>query len=518
MDEAVNNPPFTTSPWPFPAKVGLVVLRLVIGWHFLFEGLVKLADPNWSSAGYLRNSQWLLADVFHRIANDPTLLRVVDLLNEWGLTFIGLGLLLGCFTRLAGLAGAMLLGLYYVANPPFLAGHNGIRLEGSYLFLDKNLVECAALLVLACIPTGKFMGLDGLWRLLRKKGTEAPKSVYDSVLQPDTTRRELLGHLAMVPVLGGFVYAFHKKRGWDSFEVKNLIEWKREPQADATTGATLKSFHYTTLDKLEGTVPTSRIKDLEVSRMILGGNLIGGWAHARDLIYVDNLVKAYHTDEKVFQTFHMAEVCGINTILTNPVLCRVICDYWQKEGGKIHFISDCGGEKGLIEGAKKSIDAGAHACYAHGGMTDSFVREGQFDVLVEFLDLVRQNGLPVGIGGHQLETVQGCVERGLIPDFWVKTLHHTNYWSAKPQPEQDNIWCVNPEETIAYMEQRPEPWIAFKTLAAGAIPPQEGFPYAFKNGADFIVVGMYDFQLVDNVNLFCKVWNERGERTRPWYA
>ena len=63
------------------------------------------------------------------------------------------------------------------------------------------------------------------------------------------------------------------------------------------------------------------------------------------------------------------------------------------------------------------------------------------------------------------------------------------------------MWCINPEETIAFMKTVAKPWIAFKVLAAGAIPPAQAFPYAFKNGADFIAVGMFDFQVKADAEL-----------------
>ncbi|MBI2431846.1 MAG: DoxX family protein [Candidatus Hydrogenedentes bacterium] len=524
-------PQHRANAWGVLPRATLVVLRMAIGWHFLYEGLVKLADPQWTSAGYLLGSRWWLSDYFHQIAADPEMLRAVDLLNMWGLTLVGLGLICGGLTRLACLAGAVLLALYYIAQPPFLGA--GGRLEGSYLFLDKNAIELMALLALMCLPTGRFAGVDGLIISRWKAWQSAPPTPDDSPGQVPVARRELLRHLVSLPVLGAFVYAFDKKRGWDSFEVKHLMQWQRATPVDALSGATLKTFRFAQLNELKGKVPHTfrfaqlnelkgkvphaKIGNLDLSRVILGGNLIGGWAHARDLIYASSLVKAYHTDEKVFETFRLAEQCGINTILTSPLLCRVITDYWKKDGGKIQFISDCGGSN-CLEAAQQSIDMGAHACYVQGATADNLVVKQDFDTIAKLLELTRRNGLPAGIGAHRLETVQACVEKGLTPDFWMKTLHHIDYWSAKPQPECDNIWCLDPEATIAYMEQLSEPWIAFKTLAAGAIHPAVAFPYAFKNGADFICVGMYDFQMVDNVNLFLDVWNNVGERKRVWRA
>src|SRR5512140_884095 len=98
---------------------------------------------------------------------------------------------------------------------------------------------------------------------------------------------------------------------------------------DANSGATLLKFNYSTLQDLKGQVPKGYINftdksgqqgRFELSRLIAGGNLIGGWAHARDLIYVSKLVKTYHTDEKVMQTLALAEKCGINALITNPQL------------------------------------------------------------------------------------------------------------------------------------------------------------------------------------------------------
>ncbi|HPG41206.1 MAG TPA: DoxX family protein [bacterium] len=501
----------------------LVVLRIVIGWHFLYEGIVKLTSPGWTSAAFLSEAKWLFADKFHWIAANPDVLKIVDLMNIWGLILIGLGLVFGMFTRLASIAGILLLVLYYIANPPLAGLGNGLATEGNYLVIDKNFVEMIALLVLAVFPA-PVISLDRYLAALRYKR----KTVAADVKQPQdelastgaslVARRELLKNLVMLPVLGGFIFAWFKKRGWESYEEKNLLSMQGDASIDAQTSATLKTLQFSSLKDLKGQLPYGQIGNLKISRLFLGGNLIGGWAHARDLIYVSKLVQSYHTDQKVFDTFHIAEQCGINTILTNPQLCRVINKYWRQEKGKIQFISDCGYKGDAIEGVKISVDGGAHACYVQGGIADQLVLEGKLDIIAKALELTRQNGLPAGIGAHQLETVKACVDNGLKPDFWVKTLHHTNYWSANKENQFDNIWCVNPEETIAYMNNLPEPWIAFKTLAAGAILPAEGFQYAFNNGADFVCVGMYDFQIVDDVNIALDALANIQNRQRPWYS
>lgn len=140
----------------------LVLLRMFIGWHFLYEGLAKLGNPYWTSAGYLAESKWWFSGIFTAIAANPTVLTIVDYANAWGLLLIGLGLMLGIFTRSATIAGLVLLFLYYLAAPPFVGLTYGMPTEGNYLVVNKVLIELAALAVLLAFPTGKLFGLDRL--------------------------------------------------------------------------------------------------------------------------------------------------------------------------------------------------------------------------------------------------------------------------------------------------------------------------------------------------------------------
>lgn len=500
--------------------VFLVLLRMVIGWHFLYEGISKLLTPGWTSYNFLSVSKWIFADFFQGIASNPTALGIVDFLNIWGLILIGLALFFGVLTRFSSACGVFMLALYYVANPPFLGMDFGVPAEGQYLIVNKNLIELLALCVFLLIPSGALPGLDRLialaanqYKIKKEAGADAEEYAHTPDDGVKLNRRELVKNLAALPIFGGFVIAAIKKKGWVSYEEQFLKD------TDAITSATIRTFNFTSLQDLKMQVPKARIAGEEFSRVILGGNLIGGWAHARDLIYVSKLVKAYFHDEKVYETFLLAERCGVNAFLTNPVLCRVINTYWKRKIGTIKFISDCGGEN-TLEGAKMSIDNGASACYVHGGVSDMLVEQGRLEEIGKTLEFIRENGLPAGIGGHKLQTVKACVEYGLKPDFWMKTLHHTDYWSADTEDQHDNIWCTDPVDTIEYMKSIDVPWIAFKTLAAGAIHPEVGFKYAFENGADFICVGMYDFQIVDDVNIAMNILNSDLDRVRqrPWMA
>jgi thiosulfate dehydrogenase [quinone] large subunit len=145
----------------------LVTLRLLIGWHFFYEGLAKLVNPYWTAAEYIDQASWLFAGMFKGIAASPGAVRVVDALNVWGLMAIGLGLIVGLLTRGAAIAGVVVLMLYYIVAPPFVGLAYAMPTEGSYLVVNKVLIEAIALLVLIAFPTGRQFGLDGV--IFRKR-------------------------------------------------------------------------------------------------------------------------------------------------------------------------------------------------------------------------------------------------------------------------------------------------------------------------------------------------------------
>ena len=142
--------------------IALVTLRILIGWHLLYEGAVKLFDPEWSSSGYLLDSQGLLSGFFYLLTSNQMLLRIVDLINIWGLILIGMGLILGLFTRLSIISGIILLSLYYLSHPPLPAYEYLLPFEGHYLIVDKNLIEIFAMVIMLVFPTGHIIGIDRL--------------------------------------------------------------------------------------------------------------------------------------------------------------------------------------------------------------------------------------------------------------------------------------------------------------------------------------------------------------------
>ncbi len=511
----------------------LTFVRIIIGWHFLYEGISKIITAGWSSAPYLAGSKWIFAPVFTALANSPSAVSVIDFINIWGMILVGLGLILGLFTRWASLGGALMLFFYFIAYPPVPGYMFGVPVEGSYLWVNRNLIELFALSVFIFISPAFHFSLDRLIGRWKDERARKPVGEMPTDSKTGVGRREALRDLISIPALGAFAYALYRKKKWDSFEEKLLsIEGM-----DANSGATLLKFNYSTLKDLKGEVPKGVIKyrdkngnpaDFELSRLLMGGNLIGGWAHARDLIYVSKLVKTYHTDEKVLQTLALGEKCGMNAIISNPQMGRVFQKYRHEFRGKIKFISDCGTNLDFQQGIAMSLAADWDALYCQGEITDRFTNpewddpkkrtlNERMELIRAGIDEIRANGKPAGIGAHRIEAIKACVDYGIKPDFWVKTCHSYNYWSAQTNQEwNDNKFDFNPEETIRYMGTLKEPWIAFKVLAAGAIKPEEGLKYAFTNGADFVCLGMYDFQIVEDVNIALGALSQAIERPRPW--
>ena len=128
----------------------------------LYEGIHKLLHPEWSALAFLDNAQWIFSGIADWIISNQGILNIVDTMNTWGLILIGLGLVLGLFTRISSLAGCALLLLYYLFNPPFIGMVAMGSVEGNYLMVNKTLIEAVCLLYMAFTPLSRHFGLDML--------------------------------------------------------------------------------------------------------------------------------------------------------------------------------------------------------------------------------------------------------------------------------------------------------------------------------------------------------------------
>jgi hypothetical protein len=276
-------------------------------------------------------------------------------------------------------------------------------------------------------------------------------------------------------------------------------------------------------------MPMGKIGNVQMSRLICGGNLISGFAHSRDLIYVSPLLKQYFTEAKIFETWALSEQHGINTMVINPADQRAAALYkkYREQGGRIQYLAQIVPTKDdLVTPVRVAKETGAVGALLQGNSADSWVRDGEVKLVGEFLKIIKDHGLIAGVAGHALKTMKAVEEAGYAPDFYMKTFHDTTYWSTR-RPDQtrevidnraDNYWCMEPKETAAWMSEVRRPWIAYKVLAAGAYHPRAGFRYAFDNGADFVLVGMFDFQIAEDVAITAEIVQGCRNRDREWFA
>jgi hypothetical protein len=380
------------------------------------------------------------------------------------------------------------------------------------------------------------LGFRGIGRLFSGRRTAALPA-RNAVSRGRTNRRELLGALGLFPLLGAVGDPPSKEKPKEKADA--VTEPTFITRSDKLEYARLKVLDLSSPEVVarQRKMPVGRIGDLSVGRLISGSNLISMNMHARDLDYVKALAGHYNTEERIFMTLKKCEELGVNTIVLKSHNFKHfrLSRYWEEWGGRMQWIADVitrdigKYERLLVE----HLELGASAAYLWGGASDIWYHEKQQGKIVKAFEIMRKYDVPVGIGAHRLEPIAFCEREGLVPDFYILTLHHDRYWSAHPKENRrfvemyqkdsprhdeyhDNMFCHDHEKTVTFMEDVRVPWIAFKVLAAGAIPPEDGLQYAFRSGADFVCLGMFDFQVEEDVELTVRTVAKAQGRKRPW--
>jgi len=281
--------------------------------------------------------------------------------------------------------------------------------------------------------------------------------------------------------------------------------------------------------KPAASLPTGKIGKVTVSRMLLGGNLLTHYTHSRDLKYVYRLTAKYNTEAKIIETLAAAEQLGINTLSIHnhrPAM-KILQKYREKHGGKIQWIvcptsPVVPGMKEYRQEVDELIDMGTEAFYVWGVRGDPLAAQGKIKLLTEAVEIPKVHNVPSGVGGHDLNVIKQCEKHKVPTDFYIKTFHHHKYPTAPrpdeltgPYREYPGYWCKDPKETADVMAKVTKPWIAFKVMAAGAIPPKSAFEYVFAHGADHVLAGMFDFELAEDTKI-CREVLAKVKRPRPW--
>ena len=133
-------------------KISLFLLRISMGWLFFYAGITKVLNPAWSAGGYLQGAK-TFAGFYNWIAT-PGLLPITNFVNEWGLTLLGVSLILGVFVRLSSVLGAVLMLLYYlpILDFPYPNPHS--------FLVDEHIIYILALLYFAAARAGRVWGLE----------------------------------------------------------------------------------------------------------------------------------------------------------------------------------------------------------------------------------------------------------------------------------------------------------------------------------------------------------------------
>jgi len=280
-----------------------------------------------------------------------------------------------------------------------------------------------------------------------------------------------------------------------SYERGALMAHMMAPQEDAAAKEPVKGLQ------------RGKFGKYEVSRLIIGGDPVSGIAHAGELVYQADFMRQYFSTPKILETLTLAEQNGINTLLMRAD-DRIISHYqmFKKErGGTLQWIATSAPEQGSpVENSKRARDNGAVAVYLHGGVADRLVKHGKVDEIGEIVEGFKKVGIMAGIGAHLLDTARACVQARIDPDFYMVTINRVNYY------------CSEAAEVGIFMRSIKKPWIAFKVLGAGRMKPQEGFRLAFEHGGDFLAVGMFDWQIRDNVALAQQMLTKGISRDRDW--
>lgn len=446
------------------ANAALTLMRIAVGWHFLYEGAWKLMQGGkWSCTSFLDGATGPLAGVFQSLAAAPGFTAFGDWAVMLGLTAIGLSLMSGVLARIAAPFGMLLMLMFYSCMPPEPFAKALSAADGHFFIFERNLIEFVALLAITVFPTQVPVAFrDGAW-----------KRLFIAIIP---------GAVALA-IFGGCFWHEYRK---GSFR-----------QVEAVTSATVKVHEFSELSALTNKLPANvAIAGVKVSPLVLGGDLIAGHAHARDLIWADTFMRHYHTGGTLERTVRYATYGGVNAAFVEPSYLRAILNAASAVNATMYGFANCA----TADDARLAKESGATAVYLRPEVADELVRKGDDAALGKAFADIGKAGLPTGFGAENLATVQRAAKLGIKPAFWVVAFHDLNYPAATMTRKCNNIWCADPEKTALFMQALDAPWISIRGLAGGAIAPDNAFAFARKHGVDAVAIDLLEFRIIETIN------------------
>jgi len=259
-------------------------------------------------------------------------------------------------------------------------------------------------------------------------------------------------------------------------------------------------------------VPTIKLGEHAVSRLIIGGNPIYGYSHFNRIL--SQYQTLWHTPERVIELIQHAEENGINT-WQNSYAERTLSDLerYRNSGGKMHWL--CLGKPDWDQNPQAIADAAKHkpiGIAPHGALGERLHRQNKLSVLTDLLKRIRDTGVMVGLSAHDPALVELSEEKGWDVDYYMCCL----YYLTRPReefakmlggelPVGEIYLAGDPPRMFKMIQATRKPCLAYKVLAAGRKVENPGqirqcFETAFTNikSTDAVIVGMYQ-QLSDQV-------------------
>jgi len=241
-------------------------------------------------------------------------------------------------------------------------------------------------------------------------------------------------------------------------------------------------------------MPTIRLGDLEVSRLLLGTNPFYGFAHKPGDI--GRQMTEYYTDEQIMEDLDRAAAQGITAVVGPPF------ERWQKlfkayldRGGRLRIWiaqPDRSPEKIPAE-IEESVKAGAKAVYIQGHRVEAMYEKDTFEAVRGWVELIRKLGVPAGIGAHRTDCHLEAQKRKFPVDFYFQCMYNVAHG--------DSFEREDPKRAVEVIRQLEKPVVAYKILGAGRVPPREGFEFAFRNirPEDGVCVGVFTKNAPDQI-------------------
>lgn len=241
-------------------------------------------------------------------------------------------------------------------------------------------------------------------------------------------------------------------------------------------------------------LPTVKLGDLEVSRLILGSNPFWGYSHKS--AQLDEEMRKHHTDERIIEILEEAAECGLTAVASPPdERWRKLWTRYAAGGGRLKiWISQChGAPEQMISEIDRSIAAGAKAVFIQGARVEEQFAKGRFDVLRAWIEHIKDARLPAGAAAHWPEIHPELQRQGFPVDFYYQCMYNAS--------KTEDYTAAEREKAAATIAVLKKPVIAYKILGAGRLTASEGFEYAFSRikRKDGVCVGIYAQKAIDQI-------------------